>query len=328
MRTVPWLYFSSLSRNREATFVTMELYLPIAQMSVHWLIILGMGAAVGLITGLFGIGGGFILAPLLLFSGIPPVVAVSTTTSQVAAATFSGLVTHWKNKTLDLQMAVIMTAGGLAGTVAGVYIFRILREMGQMEFSISISYVVLLSAVGGLMLTESLRTMREARAGRPSGGRKPGQHNWIHGLPFKMRFRRSRLYISVIPPLALSFIVGILSAIMGVGGGFILVPLMIYLIKMPSSIVPGTTLFQVLFVTASATVMHAVDNYTVDVVLALLLIAGGVIGVQIGVRIGTKLRGEQMRFLLALLTLAIAIRLLYDLVVTPADLFNLRIGDN
>ncbi len=305
----------------------MELYLPIAQMSVHWLIILGMGAAVGLITGLFGIGGGFILAPLLLFSGIPPAVAVSTTTSQVAAATFSGLVTHWKKKTLDLPMAVIMTAGGLAGTVAGVYIFRLLREMGQMEFSISISYVALLGAVGGLMLTESVRTMREARAGRPSGVRKPGQHNWIHGLPLKMRFRRSRLYISVIPPLVFSFVVGILSAIMGVGGGFILVPLMIYLIKMPASIVPGTTLFQVLFVTASATIMHAVDNYTVDVVLALLLIAGGVIGVQIGVRIGTKLRGEQMRFLLALLTLGIALRLLYDLVVTPDDLFSLRVGD-
>ncbi|MDE3114922.1 MAG: sulfite exporter TauE/SafE family protein [Pseudomonadota bacterium] len=304
----------------------MELYLPIAQMSVHWLVILGMGGSVGFLSGLFGIGGGFLLAPLLMFAGIPPGVAVATTTSQVSAATFSGVVTHWKRKSLDLKMAILMLCGGLTGTTTGVYIFRLLREMGQMEFGVAVSYVVLLGSVGSLMLAESVKTIREVKAGRSSGGRKPGQHNWIHGLPFKIRFRRSRLYISIFPPLVFGFIVGVLSAIMGVGGGFIMVPVMIYLIKMPASVVPGTTLFQVLFVTAAATILHSADNYSVDLVLAGLLIVGGVIGAQFGVRLGGNLRGEQMRFLLALLTLAVAARLLYSLVVTPHDVFSLTIG--
>ncbi|MBU6443823.1 MAG: sulfite exporter TauE/SafE family protein [Alphaproteobacteria bacterium] len=304
----------------------MELYLPIAQMSVHWLVILGMGGSVGFLSGLFGIGGGFLLAPLLMFAGIPPGVAVATTTSQVSAATFSGVVTHWKRKTLDLKMGTLMLCGGLTGTATGVYIFRLLREMGQMEFGVAVSYVVLLGSVGSLMLAESVKTIRDIKAGRTSGGRKPGQHNWIHGLPFKMRFRRSRLYISIFPPLMFAFMVGVLSAIMGVGGGFIMVPVMIYLIKMPASMVPGTTLFQVLFVTATATILHSVDNYSVDLVLAALLIVGGVIGAQIGVRLGGRLRGEQMRFLLALLTLAVAARLLYSLVVTPHDVYSLTIG--
>ncbi|MDE2351807.1 MAG: sulfite exporter TauE/SafE family protein [Alphaproteobacteria bacterium] len=304
----------------------MELYLPIAQMSVHWLVILGMGGSVGFLSGLFGIGGGFLLAPLLMFAGIPPGVAVATTTSQVSAATFSGVVTHWKRKTLDLKMGTLMLCGGLTGTATGVYIFRLLREMGQMEFGVAVSYVVLLGSVGSLMLAESVKTIRDIKAGRTSSGRKPGQHNWIHGLPFKMRFRRSRLYISIFPPLMFAFMVGVLSAIMGVGGGFIMVPVMIYLIKMPASMVPGTTLFQVLFVTATATILHSVDNYSVDLVLAALLIVGGVIGAQIGVRLGGRLRGEQMRFLLALLTLAVAARLLYSLVVTPHDVYSLTIG--
>ncbi len=305
----------------------MNLYLPIAQMSVDWLVVFGMSAAVGLLSGVFGIGGGFLLAPFLMFAGIPAGVAVATTASQNAAVTFSGVFTHLRNKTLDLKLGSVMLVGGLFGSVVGIYLFRVLRQMGQIEFAVSISYVVLLGAVGTLMLAESVKTIRDVKAGRSSGGRRPGQHNWIHGLPFKMRFRSSRLYISVFPPLLSGILVGVLSAIMGVGGGFVLIPIMIYLLRMPASLVPGTTLLQVLFTTISATVLHAVDDYTVDVVLALLLIAGGVIGVQIGVRIGTKLRGEQMRFLLALLTLGIAIRLLYDLVVTPDDLFSLRIGD-
>ncbi len=304
----------------------MELYLPIAQMSVHWLVILGMGGSVGFLSGLFGIGGGFLLAPLLMFAGIPPGVAVATTTSQVSAATFSGVVTHWKRKTLDLKMGTLMLCGGLTGTATGVYIFRLLREMGQMEFGVAVSYVVLLGTVGSLMLAESIKTIRDVKAGRSSGGRKPGQHNWVHGLPFKMRFRRSRLYISVFPPIVFGFMVGVLSAIMGVGGGFIMVPVMIYLIKMPASMVPGTTLFQVLFVTATATILHSVDNYSVDVMLAALLIIGGVIGAQLGVRLGGKLRGEQMRFLLAMLTLAVAARLLYSLIMTPHDVYSLTIG--
>ncbi len=304
----------------------MELYLPIAEMSVHWLIILGMGAAVGFLSGVFGIGGGFLLTPLLIFAGIPPGVAVATTASQVSAATFSGVMSHLRQKTLDLKMGVVMLAGGLTGTALGVYIFGLLTAAGQSEFAVSISYVILLGSVGTLMLTESIRTIRAIRSGKTAGGRKPGQHNWIHGLPFKLRFRRSKLYISVFPPVLLGFIVGVLSAIMGVGGGFIMVPVMIYLLRMPTNIVVGTSLFQVLFVTASATVLHAVDNYSVDIMLALLLIVGGVIGVQFGLRAGAKLRGEQLRFLLALLTLAIAVRLLYGLVVTPADIYSMTVG--
>lgn len=301
----------------------MELYLPIAEMSVHWLMMLAMGAAVGFLSGVFGIGGGFLLTPLLIFAGIPPGVAVATTASQVSASTFSGVLSHWRQKTLDVKMGAVMLAGGLTGTALGVYIFGWLRAKGQSEFAVALSYVILLGSVGSLMLTESIRNIR---AGRTAGGRKPGQHNWIHGLPFKLRFRRSRLYISVFPPVVLGFIVGVLSAIMGVGGGFIIVPVMIYMLRMPTSVVVGTSLFQVLFVTAAAAILHAVDNYTVDIMLALLLIVGGVIGVQFGVRAGARLRGEQLRLLLALLTLSIALRLLYGLIVTPADLFSLAIG--
>jgi uncharacterized membrane protein YfcA len=304
----------------------MEIYLPIAEMSVHWLMILAMGAAVGFLSGLFGIGGGFLLTPLLIFAGIPPGVAVATTASQVSASTFSGVVTHWRQKTVDMKMGAVMLAGGLAGTTLGVYIFGLLRALGQSEFAVSASYVVLLGSVGSLMLAESIRTIRDIRSGGSGGGRRPGQHNWVHGLPFKLRFRRSRLYISVFPPIMLGFLVGMLSAIMGVGGGFILVPVMIYLLRMPTKIVVGTSLFQVLFVTAAATILHAVDNYTVDIVLAMLLIVGGVIGVQFGVRAGARLRGEQLRLLLALLTLAIAVRLLYSLVVTPQDIYSMTFG--
>ncbi|HEV2563092.1 MAG TPA: sulfite exporter TauE/SafE family protein [Rhizomicrobium sp.] len=321
------LFARSLNREFAGSFHRpMEIYLPIAQMSVHWIVILGMGLAVGFLSGMFGIGGGFLLTPLLIFYGIPPGVAVATTASQVTASTFSGMISHWRQKTVDLKMGGVMLAGGLAGTAFGVYLFGILRRVGQAELTVSASYVILLGAVGGLMLNESVRTLRAVRAGQPAGGRKPGQHNWVHGLPFKMRFRRSRLYISVIPPALLGFTVGILSAIMGVGGGFIMVPVMIYVLRVPTNVTVGTSLFQVLFVTAASTVLHAVDNYTVDIMLALLLILGGVVGVQFGVRMAARLRGEQLRMLLALLALAMALRLLYDLVATPPDLYSLAVS--
>jgi uncharacterized membrane protein YfcA len=304
----------------------MEIYLPIAEMSVHWLVVLGMGFGVGFLSGMFGIGGGFLLTPLLIFYGIPPGVAVATTASQISAVTFSGVLAHWRRRSVDLKMGAVMLCGGLAGTVAGVYLFSVLRRMGQSEFSVSASYVILLGAVGGLMLNESVRTLRAAGTAGSAFGRKPGQHNWIHGLPLKMRFRESRLYISAIPVLALGFVVGVLAAIMGVGGAFLMVPVMIYLLKMPTNVVIGTSLFQVLFVTAAATVLHAVDNYTVDIVLALFLILGGVIGVQYGVRAGAKLRGEQLRFLLAVLVLAVAVRLFFEMVATPADLYSIAVG--
>lgn len=302
----------------------MEIYLPIAQMSVHWLIILGMGFGVGFLSGVFGIGGGFLLTPLLIFFGIPPGVAVATTASQVSGVTFAGVLTHWKQRSVDFKMGGVMMAAGLFGTVAGVWLFSVLRRMGQAEFAVSAMYVVLLGSVGGIMLNESVRTWRTR--GKSGHGRRPGQHNWIHGLPLKMRFRQSRLYISAIPPVALGFVVGILSAIMGVGGAFLMVPVMIYLLRMPTNVVIGTSMFQVLFVTAMATILHAVDNHTVDILLALVLIIGGVFGVQYGVQTGAKLRGEQLRFYMAVLVLIVAAGLLYGLIVRPADPYSLTAG--
>ncbi len=303
----------------------MEIYLPIAQMSVHWLVILGMGFGVGFLSGMFGIGGGFLLTPLLIFYGIPPGVAVATTASQVSGVTFSGVLTHWKRRTVDFKMGAVMMSGGLTGTAVGVFLFSVFRRMGQSDFTISASYVILLGSVGAIMLNESIRSWRANRTGR-RGRRRPGQHNWIHGLPFKMRFRQSRLYISAIPPIILGFVVGVLSAIMGVGGAFLMVPVMIYLLRMPTNIVVGTSMFQVLFVTATAVILHAVDNHTVDILLGMVLIIGGVLGVQYGVKVGAKLRGEQLRFWLAILVLSVAARLLYAMVVRPADLYTLTVG--
>ncbi|HUO98145.1 MAG TPA: sulfite exporter TauE/SafE family protein [Rhizomicrobium sp.] len=304
----------------------MEIYLPIAQMSVHWLAILAMGFAVGFLSGVFGIGGGFLLTPLLIFYGIPPGVAVATTASQVSGVTFSGVLAHWKRRTVDFKMGGVMMVAGLFGTAFGVWLFSVFRRMGQAEFAVSSSYVVLLGTVGGIMLNESVRTWRAQRRGQSASLRRSGQHNWIHGLPLKMRFRQSRLYISAIPPVVLGFAVGIFSGLLGVGGAFIMVPVMIYLLRMPTNVVVGTSLFQVLFVTAVATILHAVDNHTVDIVLALILILGGVFGVQYGVRAGAKLRGEQLRFLLALLVLAVAARLFYEMAMRPADLYSLSSG--
>jgi uncharacterized protein len=301
----------------------MEIYLPIAQMSVHWLIILGMGFGVGILSGVFGIGGGFLLTPLLIFFGIPPGVAVATTASQVSGVTFSGVLTHWKRHSVDFKMGGVMMVAGLFGTAVGVWLFSVLRRMGQSEFAVSGMYVMLLGSVGSLMLNESLRAARARRLGKPGLGRRSGQHSWIHGLPLKMRFRQSRLYISAIPPVILGFVVGILSAVMGVGGAFLMVPVMIYMLKMPTNVVVGTSLFQVLIVTASATILHALDNFTVDILLAMVLIIGGVFGAQYGIKVGSRLPGEQLRFYMALLILMVACGLFYDLVMRPAELYHL-----
>jgi uncharacterized membrane protein YfcA len=301
----------------------MEIYLPIAQMSVQWPVVLGLGFAIGFLSGVFGVGGGFLLTPLLIVYGIPPGVAVATTSSQIVGATFSGVLSHWKRRTVDFKMGSVMVASGLVGSAAGVWLFAALRRMGQAEFTVSVAYVLLLGAVGSIMLNESVRTWRSGHAG---AGRHPGQHNWVHGLPFKMRFRQSRLYISAIAPLALGFVVGILSGVLGVGGAFLSVPVMIYMFRMPTNVVVGTSMFQILFVTASATVLHAADNYTVDAVLGLILILGGVFGAQFGVRAGAKLRGEQLRFLMAMLVLVVAVWLLFQLVMRPADVYSLTAG--
>lgn len=304
----------------------MEIYLPIAEMSVHWLLLIGMGGAVGFLSGMFGVGGGFLLTPLLIFYGIPPGVAVATTASHVTASSVSGALTYFRSRAIDLKLAAIMTVSGIVGTVAGVWLFGILSAAGQIELIVSASYVILLGTIGALMLRESMETLAAARAGQRAPSARAQHHSWMHGLPFKMRFRDSRLYISVIPPVAIGFAVGVLSSVMGVGGGFVLVPAMIYLLRVPAKIVMGTSLLQIVFVTASSTILHAVSDFTVDMMLAVILIAGGVIGAQYGVRMAARLRGEQLRFLLALLVLAVAARLLYGLLVTPADPFSVTVN--
>jgi len=305
----------------------MELYLPVAELSVNWAMILGMGAAVGFLSGMFGVGGGFLMTPLLVFYGIPPGIAVATQASHITASSLSGALAQWRRQGVDAKMGVMLLGGGLAGSSIGVYIFRELQRLGQIELVVTASYVVLLGSIGGLMLNESIRTMRNAGGtGQPPTPLKTGQHSWIHGLPFKIRFRRSKLYISVIPPVVLGFLVGVLTAILGVGGGFIMVPAMIYLLRMPTNVVIGTSQFQILFVTAATTILHATTDQTVDIVLAFLLVVGGVVGVQFGVRVGSQMRGEQLRALLAVLVVGVALRLFIGLVTTPGDIYSIVAG--
>ena len=305
----------------------MEVYLPVAELSVNWAMILAMGAAVGFLSGMFGVGGGFLMTPLLVFYGIPPGIAVATQASHITASSLSGALAQWRRQGVDAKMGAMLLAGGFLGSAAGVYVFRILQQLGQIELVVTGSYVVLLGSIGGLMLNESIRTIRAVRAGGTSAAPAVvGQHSWIHGLPLKMRFRRSKLYISVIPPIMLGFLVGLLTAIMGVGGGFILVPAMIYLLRMPTNVVIGTSQFQILFVTAVTTILHATTDQTVDIVLAFLLVVGGVLGVQLGVRAGAQLRGEQLRALLAILVVLVALRLLVGLISTPEDIYSIVTG--
>ena len=301
----------------------MSIYLPIAELSVNAFIILGMGAAVGFLSGMFGVGGGFLITPLLIFYNIPPAVAVATGANQVVASSFSGALSHFRRGTLDVKLGVTLLAGGLAGASVGVYLFTLLRRLGQLDLIISLFYVTFLSIVGGLMLIESINALRRAAANKPVSLRKPGQHNWVHRLPFKMRFKRSKIYLSVIPVIVLGFGVGVLTSIMGVGGGFIMVPAMIYLLRIPTNVVIGTSLFQIIFVTAFTTIVQATTNQSVDVFLAGLLMIAGVIGAQYGVRVGQQLRGEQLRALLAIIVLAVGVRLAYDLIVTPDELYSI-----
>ncbi len=300
-----------------------EIYLPIAEMSMNLLVILGMGGAVGFLSGMFGVGGGFLMTPLLIFAGIPTAVAVATEANQIVASSVSGALAQWRRGNVDFKMGAILMLGGIAGAVVGVQFVKLLRQTGQVDLIISLSYVTFLGIIGSLMLIESARAIRRARAGKRVSGRKPGQHNWIHGLPFKMRFKRSKLYISAIPPFVIGIIVGLLAAIMGVGGGFIMVPAMIYLLRVPTSVVVGTSLFQIIFVTSTVTILHAATNQTVDVLLALVLMIGGVTGAQIGARAGQHLKGEQLRALLAIMVLGVSLRLLFALVVEPDELFSI-----
>ncbi|UWR25603.1 sulfite exporter TauE/SafE family protein [Sulfitobacter sp. S223] len=301
----------------------MQIYLPIAEVSVNAFLLLGLGGIVGILSGMFGVGGGFLMTPLLFFIGIPPAVAVATEANQIVASSFSGVLAHFKRKTVDLRMGTVLLIGGLFGAALGVMVFNYLKAQGQVDLLVKLCYVVFLGVIGGLMFFESLNAIRNVKKGKAPKRKK---HNWIHGLPLKMRFRVSGLYISVIPPLIVGVAVGILAAIMGVGGGFIMVPAMIYLLGMPTKVVVGTSLFQIIFVTAFTTMLHATTNYTVDIVLAVLLLLGGVVGAQIGTRIGVKMKAEQLRILLALMVLIVCGKLALELLLEPAELYTIAAG--
>lgn len=300
----------------------MSVYLPVAEVTENILLLLALGGSIGFLSGLFGVGGGFLLTPLLIMMGVPAPVAVGSGANQVLGASVSGMLAHWRRGTVDVRMGVILLIGGLIGSTVGVYLFAWLRSLGQVELTINICYVLLLGTIGTLMLIESARALLKRRA--PVKMRhKLHSHGLLHRLPLKMRFPRSRLYISVIPPALVGFMVGLLSAVMGVGGGFVMVPAMIYLLQMPAEVVVGTSLFQIVFVTANVTFMQATTNQSVDVMLSVLLLIGGVIGAQWGAKMGRKLRGDQMRFLLALLVLGMGIKLVFDVTLAPSDLYNL-----
>lgn len=302
----------------------MQIYLPIAEIPVDPIIIIMMGAAVGILSGMFGIGGGFLMTPLLIFYGIPPAIAVGTEASHIVGSSVSGAAAHLRRKAVDIQMGWFLVLGGGVGALAGVFIFRFLRAIGQIETVITVAYIFFLGIIGLLMLLESARAIIRAPAtGAPK--KRTRRNVWMTALPGAMRFRRSQLYISPLPPIILGFIGGLLAAIMGVGGGFIMVPAMIYLLNMPTNVVVGTSLFQIIFVTAITTILHAVANQTVDIVLALLLLTGGVIGAQIGARIGVRLKAEQLRVLLALIVLAVCARLTFDVLTPPTVPFTVEI---
>jgi uncharacterized protein len=301
----------------------MQIYLPIAELALNGLLLLGVGLAIGFLSGMFGIGGGFIMTPLLIFLGVPAGVAVGTGASQVMASSVSSAFGHWQRGNIDLQMGYLLIGGGLFGAITGVKILYALKQAGQLEFFVTLTYVILLGVIGSLMLIESLRTLKAAPA-RAGSARRAGQHTWIQGLPLKRRFPDSKLYISAIPPVAIGAFVGWLTAIMGVGGGFVMVPAMIYLLRMPTRMVIGTSALQIVVVTAFTTVLQSVQNHAVDVVLAMPLIVGGVVGAQYGVGYGERLRAEQLRAGLALLVLAVAVRMAVGLVVPPSDLYAIE----
>ncbi len=316
------MYYHNLKNNIENF---MYIYLPIAEQPIHSLAILGIGAFLGLIMGLVGVGGGFLLTPLMMFLGIPPPVAVASVANQLVAPSVSGVLSHWKRSNVDFKMGTVLLLGGIVGSSIGVILFNFLGKIGQLDFVIKSSYVIFLTLIGTLMFSESLRLILRSRKGKITRG-KLHQHNWLHGLPFKIRFRKSKLYISILLPILIGVIVGILAALMGIGGGFIIVPAMIYLLGMPTSLVVGTSLFQIIFVAANTTILQASQNQTVDIVLATILLLGSVIGVQLGSRYTNILRGEYLRLILSSIIILVSLKLLIDLVTVPSDLFSVIIS--
>jgi uncharacterized protein len=305
--------------------VPVEIYLPIADLPVNVFLVFAMGIAVGCISGMFGIGGGFLMTPLLIFVGVSPAVSVATVTSHIAASSFLGVINYWRRHAVDPALALMLLAGGLIGTAVGVWLFTILRVIGQLDLAIALSYVLLLGTVGSLMIMESVRAIMRQRRGRPVELRKPGSHTWFHGLPLKLRFKQSRIYVSVIPVWMIGFIIGFLGAIMGIGGGFLLVPMLIYLLRVPTGVVIGTSMVLTLVTMVSATILHATTNHLVDAVLALILMVGGVIGAQFGARAGQNIRGERLRFLLGVLVFSVGLRFAVGLVLRPDDVFSIRL---
>jgi uncharacterized membrane protein YfcA len=298
------------------------IYLPIAEISVNMFTIFGMGAAIGFLSGLFGVGGGFLLTPLLIFAGIPPVSAVASVAPQIVASSASGALAYWRRNLIDVKLAAVLSVAGIIGTGIGVVVFDLLVRIGQFDLIVALAYVLFLGTIGALMLSESVRAMMSARAGRAASLRRPGQHTWIHGLPLKMRFKRSRLYLSVIPLAMLGIGIGVLGTLLGIGGGFLIVPALIYILRVPSNVVIGTSLVQIVASMTVATVLHSVSSQSVDVTLAVILMIGGVIGAQFGARVGQNIRGDQLRALLGLLVLAVALRFLVGLVITPAQRYG------
>ncbi|UTO27791.1 sulfite exporter TauE/SafE family protein [Bartonella harrusi] len=303
----------------------MSIYLPIAEMSLNMLILIGMGIVAGFFSGLFGIGGGFLITPLLIFYNIPPAIAVGTGANQMIASSIIGAITHFRRRTLDIKLGLFLVVGGGIGSILGTQIFSILKKWGQLDLIISLLYVILLGSVGSLMIIESWRDMLHQRKAPKVNIRLAGRHNWIHHLPFKMRFRTSMIYVSIIPVLGIGLIVGLLSSIMGIGGGFFMIPALIYLLRVPTSVVIGTSLFQITFVSSFTTVLQSVSNQSVDIVLAFLLMLGGSIGAQYGTRVGRKLKAEQLRMALAFLVLIVCMRLAFQLFVRPDNLFSLDV---
>ena len=296
----------------------MEIYLPIAGLPVNFFILMSLGLVVGFLSGMFGVGGGFLMTPMLMLLGIPPAVAVASEANHILAASFSGFLAHMRRLNVDFLMGFVLLTGGILGSILGVFLLKYLLTIGQEEIFISLSYIFILTFVGVWMLWESLNTLKKINKGKIN---KLHEHIWLHGLPFKIKFRKSHLYISIIPPIFIGFVVGVLSSIMGVGGGFILVPAMIYILGMPTQVVIGTSLLQIVFVTSVSTVMHSYINQTVDVVLSSLLLIGAVIGAQIGTRVMVKLKGEQIRFLLAIIIIIVAVVLIGEILVTPKETF-------
>ncbi|HEY0834995.1 MAG TPA: sulfite exporter TauE/SafE family protein [Azospirillum sp.] len=300
----------------------MYAYLPIAGISVNVPIMLALGGSIGFLSGLLGVGGGFLLTPLLTFMGVPPSVAVATGANQLVGASVSGVITHWHRGNVDVKMGLILLAGGFAGSSAGVWLFALLRSIGQVDIVIALSYVLVLGTVGAIMLRDGVLDLM-GRGRNPALRRKKHAHPWIHRLPFRTRFKRSRLYISVIPPVVIGVVVGVLSAIMGVGGGFVMVPAMIYLLEMPTAVTIGTSLFQIIFVAANATFLQATMNHTVDAVLAVVLLTSGVIGAQVGARWSSKVPARTLRILLALMVVGVAVKMAVDLALTPAETYSI-----